>query len=224
MIPKADLTSLSLFNGASAATIDAVATHAVDVRFGTDEMIFASGSQSRGWFIVIEGRVRVVRGEGGRQHVIHTEGPGGTLGEVPLLTGEPYPATAVASEPTRCALLTRAAIDAASRESPEIGLLLSRCLAFRVKHLVERLNDRSARSVRARLVDHLLARRTAAPKATVSMGMTQHELAEELGTVREVLARELQALVKLGAISPAGSGRYRINDIELLASSVASRG
>ena len=38
---------------------------------------------AKGLFVVIEGRVRVVRETVGRGPVVHEEGPGGTLGEVP---------------------------------------------------------------------------------------------------------------------------------------------
>src|SRR5207249_11137692 len=134
-----------------------------------------------GWFIVIDGLIRVVRGGGGRQHVIHTEGPGGTLGEVPLFTGDDHPATAIAAEPTRCALLDKKSLESAMRQSPELGFLLARRLALRVRSLVDRLDNRSARSVRSRLVGFLLGR-PATESGTISMGMTQQAVAEALGT------------------------------------------
>jgi CRP-like cAMP-binding protein len=46
------------------------------------------------------------RRERGRAHVVHEEGPGGTLGEVPLFDGGGYPATAIAQAATRCAVYT----------------------------------------------------------------------------------------------------------------------
>ena len=46
--------------------------------------------------------------------------------------------------------------------------------------------------------------------------MTQDRLAEELGTVREVVARELRALVRRGWIASLGGGRYRLIDARSL--------
>jgi biotin operon repressor len=40
--------------------------------------------------------------------------------------------------------------------------------------------------------------------------MSQAALAEELGTVREVLVRSLASLKRSGAVVLAGRGRYRI--------------
>jgi predicted transcriptional regulator len=46
----------------------------------------------------------------------------------------------------------------------------------------------------------------------VTLGGTQQEVAEELGTVREVVVRAVRALCESGAIEPAGRGRYRVRD------------
>jgi predicted transcriptional regulator len=42
--------------------------------------------------------------------------------------------------------------------------------------------------------------------------MTQQSLAEELGTVREVVARKLRDVCRRGLIESVGGGRYRIVD------------
>src|SRR5262249_10229999 len=152
--------------------------------------------------------------DGARQHVVHTEGPGGTLGEVPLVSGGTHPATAIAAEPTACALFSRASLEAAIGEAPPIAFILAQRLAERGRLLGHRLDDRSARSVQSRLIEFLLAR----PKqrSSISLGMTQQALAEELGTVREVVSREMRALVKRGWIESLGGGRYRIADAAAL--------
>src|SRR5579862_6151168 len=108
-----ELSALSLFADTPRAVVDALARRAIEVRFAPNEVIFLAGGRPRGWFIVLEGTVRVVRGSGGRQHVVHTEGPGGTLGEVPLFGGGTYPATVIAEVPTECLVLSLSAIEAA---------------------------------------------------------------------------------------------------------------
>src|SRR5690242_15089665 len=102
MISRETLAKLTLFRDSAPCVVEALSKRAVEVRFAPDEVIFLAGAKPRGWFVVIEGLVRVVRASGSRQHVIHTEGPGGTLGEVPLFTGGTHPATGIAAEPTRC--------------------------------------------------------------------------------------------------------------------------
>jgi CRP/FNR family transcriptional regulator len=211
MIPVDTLANLAPFTELPRAVVTALAARALDVRFDQGAVLFLAGSAPRGWYVVIEGRVRAVRGHGARQHVIHTEGPGGTMGEVPLFAGGTHPATAIAAEPTRCALFTLAALRMAMAENEAVSLMLLRRLALRTRGLVDRLDDRSARSVQARLIEFLLGRPTVGSAKTISLGMTQQALAEELGTVREVVSRELRALCRSGLLEAAGAGRYRFN-------------
>ena len=206
------LSRLAAFRDAAPGVLAALAAHAVTRRFAPDETLFRAGSAPGGLYVVLEGRVRVVRVTDGRQHVVHTEGPGGTLGEVPLFAGGTYPATAVATEPTTCALLTPAALRQAVADEPAVAFLLLGRLATRVRELVQRLDDRSTRGVTARVAEHLLARPGGASGTQVSLGMTQVALAEELGTVREVVVRALAALRRQGAITALGAGRFAIAD------------
>lgn len=216
-----ELAELPLFTGVAPEVVDALARRGVEVRFAANEVIFLAGSLPRGWFVVLDGLVRVVRGSRARQHVVHTESTGGTLAEVALVESSTHPATAIAASPTRCALFTREALEAAIAEHPSIAFLIARRLAARVRFLVERLDERSASTVDVRLVEFLLSRPQLAGSTTISLGMTQHALAEELGTVREVVARTLRALGRQGLIERAGGGRYRIRDRQALEASVA---
>ena len=210
------LATLPLFHGVSPSVVDALAKRAVEAQYPAGAVLFLDGSVPRGWYVVLEGCVRVVRGSGARQHVVHTEHRGGTLGEVPVFAGETHPATGIAAEPTRCAIFDRPSLEAAMAECPEIGFLINRRLAMRVRHLVERLDER-VRSVRSRLAEFLLDRvATSRTETSISLGMTQQALAEELGTVREVVSRELRALVSSRTVESLGGGRYRIADLDAL--------
>jgi len=219
MIHTERLAQLALFRDVPPAVLPALATRGIEVVFSANEVVFLAGSAPRGWWIVLDGKIRVVRGEGSRQHVVHTEGPGGTLGEVPLFGGGTHPATGIAAEPSRCALFTRPSLEAAIADAPAIAFLIAHRLADRVRQLVDRLDERSARSVQSRLIDFLLSR---PPQrgSCVSIGMTQQALAEELGTVREVVSREVRTLVRRGWIEPLGGGRYRLADVSSLKSAL----
>jgi len=156
--------------------------------------------------------VRVVRAPGGRQYTVHTEGPGGTLGEVPLFAGGRYPATALAAEPTLCLVLRRDALARAIAADPELAFRLLARLAERVRTVVSRLDRRTSQTVPVRLATLLLARHAEAGGAPFTLGATQAEAAEELGTVREVLVRALRTLREAGLVEAAGRARFRVRD------------
>jgi CRP-like cAMP-binding protein len=202
---------------------DTLLNHSVERRFSTGEVLWSAGDRSEGIALVLEGKVRVVRVSGGRQTVIHSGEPGATLGEVPFFTGDSYPATAVATEPTRCLFLTHAAVTEAIAVDPRLALFFLRRLSQRVQSLVERVDQNTARSVQTRLARFIQERSQGALAAArsrlnvgnspaFSLGMTQTALAEELGTVREVVVRALRELRQAGAIERTGDGKYRVAD------------
>lgn len=206
------MTDASLFSEIGTAARRELAARAVERHFAAGEVLFTAGSPARGLFVIQEGRVRVTRGGHGRPHVVHEEGPGGTLGEIPVFDEGGYPATAVAREATRCLVYAPRAIAAAMEVDPKVGWVIARGLARRVRVLLDRLDRYRARDVTARLAEVVRERQRAGRGAPFALGQTHQELAEELGTVREVVVRSLRELRRRGIIASAGRGRYRVTD------------
>ena len=182
------------------------------VVFNPEETLWHAGAEARGLHLVLEGEVRVVHTVRGRTHVVHVERAGGTLGEVPLFGGGGYPATAVAARRTTCLVLDRDALVAAIGVDPQFAFELLNRLALRLREVIARLDRATAEPVVARLADYLLQRAAASATPTFTLGCTQAELAEELGTAREVIVRLLRRLRVEGAIEPSGRGRWRVVD------------
>jgi CRP/FNR family transcriptional regulator, dissimilatory nitrate respiration regulator len=211
-----DLPGIELFRELGPSALRLVATRGVERRFTRGTRIFSRGTEPRGLMIVLSGRVRVVRESEGRGQVVHEEGVGGTLGEVPLFAGGGYPASAIAIESTRCLVLTREVVLAIVREDPRFALALLERLARRVRALVDRLDRLASHRVDARLAAFLLGRLATSRGTTFQLGMTQSELAEELGTVREVVVRELGRLRRRGVIRTHRDGRFVVLDAAAL--------
>ena len=205
------LDATPLFSGLNAAALRTLRGRSIERHFASDEVLFIAGAPSRGLFVILEGSVRVVRSRDGRQHVIHLEGPGGTLGEVPLYAGGEYPATAIAAMETRCAVVGKETLQTMMVDDPRLGWRLLEKLARRVRGLVERVDALATQDVAARLAAHILARTAAADGRDVAtLAGTQGELAEELGTVREVVVRHLRTLERDGVMRRLARGRYEI--------------
>ncbi|HEX6039462.1 Crp/Fnr family transcriptional regulator [Longimicrobium sp.] len=212
MIDPAVLHRIPLFARLNAEALRELAVRSTLRTFAADEVLWHAGTEPRGFFVIVEGRVRVVRTVRGRQHVIHVEDDGGTLGDVALFEGTTYPATAIAVRPTTCVAVTRDGLLAAIRQDPELALALLGRLAARVRHVIGRLDGLAARSVSARLAGYLLARRERAGTDVFTLGGSQTTVAEELGTVREVLGRTLRGLRDRGLIDIGANGALRIVD------------
>ena len=226
MIDVETLARTNLFDDINDAARHELATRSTLRHFTKDEVLWTAGSEPRGLFVILAGSVRVVRETAGRHSVIHTEGPNGTLGEVPLFEGTTLPATAIASEATECVCITAAALDAAIQADSGVARIFLGRLAKRVRGLVDRVERLSAHSVRRRLAAFLLERDQLAGGrgggggggGVFSLGRSQQAVAEELGTVREVLVRSLRELRESGLIDSAGRGRWSVADRDALTS------
>lgn len=188
---------------------DAFARHGTERRLRRGERVFRAGTPVAGLHLVTSGHLRIVRGAP-RAVVVHHEGPGGLLGETALFGGVSYPATAIATEPTVVRLLADSHVWQLLRDDPDAAAFFLRRLADRLLGVITRLDEINSSSVATRVLAHLQARPGAKEGRPVSLGMTQHELAEEIGTVREVIVRELRRLVASGAITARGRGMYLV--------------
>lgn len=212
------LNRLDLFSTLNAGARELILRHGITRSHGANEVLWLAGDTAQGLHIILDGSVRIMRGGAGRQHVVHAERAGATIGEVPLFDEGQYPATAITVTPTRCLFLPRDVLQAAMAADPGLAWALLARLGRRVRVLVDRLHSATLLTVRSRLAGHLLenARTSDTPRRFATLGGTQTEVAEQLGTVREVVARELARLRRKGLIAAAGRGRYEILDVAAL--------
>jgi CRP-like cAMP-binding protein len=98
--------------------------------------------------------------------------------------------------------------------SPEISSFFLARLAGRVRLLLDRVDRLATADVSTRLCAYLVEQATRTDALVVVI--TQESLAEELGTVREVVMRTLRVLRERGIIRAAGRGRIEILDLDAL--------
>jgi len=211
-----ELRALPLWSDVDDAALDALDAAGRVRAYAPDEVLWVVGSKPARLHVVLEGEVKIVRSAAGRRHVIHRGGPGATLGEVPLFSESGYPATAIAARRTRCLVVPRAELLAIVTRHPTLAAFLLEGMARRIRFLVVRLDQRTGSDVRGRLADYLLDRAAASRGEWFSLGLTQSELAEELGTAREVVVRTLRTLREGGGLESGPSARYRIVDPDRL--------
>ena len=60
-------------------------------------IIFLDGDDGNGFYVVLEGKVKVSKlSAEGKEQILHIFGPGEPFGEVPVFAGKPFPANAQA--------------------------------------------------------------------------------------------------------------------------------
>lgn len=175
-------------------------------KFHAGEAIFSEGDACAGLYVVQAGNVRIFKSSaGGREQVLTIEGPGNSIAELPVFDGGNYPASAEAV--TDCVLffLSRQDFHALCLQHPEVALKVLRIVGARLRRLVGIIEELSFTTVRHRLMA-LLVRLGKAEGArngdsiAVTLPMNNSELAAQIGTVRELVSRNLSRLQAEGLI------------------------
>ncbi len=169
------------------------------------EVIFSYGEEAKGFFLVVEGRVKIYRlSPRGRQQIIHVFGPGEVFAEVALFSGSKYPAWAEAMEPSKVLFFPREAFLRLIRERPELALNMLALLALRLRKMAALLESIALREVPERLAAYLLYLRESKGSEVFELEIPKGELAALLGTVPETLSRVLNRFSEKGLIEVSG--------------------
>ncbi len=216
------LRQLPIFGELDEVAIGRLAERCVARTVGPGHVLFTAGETCRGLYIVERGRVRIYRtSPDGKEQVLHVEGAGRPVAELPLFDGGPYPASAMTIEETRLVFLPRPDFEYLYRTHPDVAHAIIRALGARLRHLVQVTETLAFRDVAARLAMWLADRAQEGGRRTprgveITLRRTQEELSLELGTARESVSRAMKQLREKGLIESLGRNRILIPDVARL--------
>ena len=199
------LSAIPLFSSLTPAELQALAHRAVEKRFHAGEMLFWEGEPCAGIFLIAEGSVKIFKtAPSGREMMLSLERAPSTVAELPLFDGGPYPASVRAEEPALCYFLNKADFQSVCREFPDVALKVLAVVGHRLRHLVLMVESITFGSVTQRLARLLLDASRQAGAGEFPLPMTHQEIASRLGTVREVVSRNLARFRAEGLIRMEG--------------------
>lgn len=204
---SAILKGAPLFAALTDAEIESLATRAVVRSYAAGESLFSEGDPCAGLYLIASGRVRIYKASpSGREQVLAVEGPGTSIAELPVFDGGNYPASAAALQPTDLLFVSRKDFRNVCLERPEVALKVLQVVGGRLRRLVGIIEELSFTTVRHRLISWLLrqAKTQGDRGPVVLLSSSQQELASQIGTVRELVSRNLARLQAQGFISIGG--------------------
>lgn len=223
----ATLQATPLFSALDATEIAALAERAVIRRYSAGEVLFSEGEPCAGLYVVSSGRVRIFKtSPGGREQVLTIEGPGSSIAELPVFDGGSYPASAGALDDAQLLYVSRHDFRACCLEHPEVALKVLQVVGARLRRLVGIIEELSFTTVRHRLIAWLLREAQAHGQPGKSgthfeLRVSHQELATHIGTVRELVSRNMARLQAQGLIQITGREIAIVNQ-EGLESELAS--
>ena len=211
------IARVPLFEGLPPEQIEDLAMIVTDQTFGKGEAIFSEGEDADGFYVVITGRVKIFKlSADGKEQILHFFGPGEPFGEVPVFTGQHFPASAEVMEESRVFFFPRKSFVDLIKRTPSLALNMLAILSKRLRRFAALIDDLSLKEVPGRLAAYLLYLSDQNRGAKVlELAVTKAQLASLLGTIPETLSRILGKLSSQGLIESDGH-RLRIMDREAL--------
>ena len=218
------LGRIPLFAGLTEGELQALAGRAVERRFAAGEMLFWEGEPCSGIFLIVEGSVKIFKTSvGGREMMLALETAPATVAELPLFDGGPYPASVRAVEDVVALFVNKSDFQQVCRHYPDVALKVLAVVGGRLRHLVMIVESITFGSVTQRLARLLLDSGKQAGTSEFEFPITHQELASRLGTVREVVSRNLARFRAEGLIRIQGR-HLAILDPEGLAREAEAQG
>lgn len=202
---KERLARVPFFQGLTPEELEPLAARMVERRYQAGQMLFAEGDPCEGIYLILEGTVKIFKtSPAGREITLAVETAPSSVAEVPLFDGGPYPASVVALEEVTSGFIHSRDFRQACRQHPELALKMLAAVGRRLRQLVALIEAVTFGSVRQRLASLLLEFGEQAGAATFTLPATHQELASRLGTVREVVSRNLSRFQFEGLIRLSG--------------------
>jgi CRP-like cAMP-binding protein len=210
------LSQIALFAALSEAEVRVLAQRAVERRFSPDEMLFWEGEPCAGVFLIIEGSVKIFRiSPAGRELMLAIETAPSSVAELPLFDGGPYPASVRAVGPVVSLFINKNDFQQVCLQYPDVALKVLAVVGKRLRHLVGLVESMTFGSVTQRLAKLLLEASKGSTAETFDLTITHQELASRLGTVREVVSRNLARFRADGVIRMQGHQVQILNRAKL---------
>lgn len=204
------LAKVPIFSGLTESELAFLTQHAVPRRYAAGELVFGEGEPCTGLYVVESGNVRIFKSSAsGREQVLGIEGPGSSVAELPVFDGGNYPASVAAIDDATLLFVSKQDFQSLVLTHPQVALKVLRVVGARLRRLVGIIEELSFTTVRHRLASFLLRLAQSGGKPTsegieVLLPASNQELASQIGTVRELVSRNLSRFQAEGVLKIEG--------------------
>lgn len=215
-----NLCTIPLFSSLAPDKGEQLAKECIWKEYEANELVIDIDEETSDVRFVISGLVRIIsRLSIGKEVILGEMGPGDFFGEHAAIDGETRSANVTTLYKSKLCIIPRNTFLKLIMLSPEVNLDVMKVLTKRIRTLNMRLAEQSFLQAKHRIHAELL--RLSKPRLghegqrSISPPPTQRELADRIGTRREVVSRELNALHKEGIFEKTKGALVIKNVVEL---------
>ena len=176
------------------------------------EVIFREGDPADRIHFVHIGRVKIVKAAGGRDVIIEILGPGEPVGAVAVFEKRPFPASAVALEPSGLLSIPEREFFALLEQRPQMMRAVLAGLTYRLMMVNKRLADMTGSAdARASRLFLTLADRVGTRRDSglfIPLPLSRQEIADLIGTTLETAIRLMSRWQKDEIVSTEKGGFF----------------
>lgn len=180
-----------LFRGLPENQLREMEAITVEKRLKKGDLIFSEGDDGHGFFLVVSGQIKIFKSSAdGKEQILHILGPGEPFGEVPVFSGQQFPASAEAIRDSRLIFFPRAAFVDLITANPSLALNMLAVLSMRLRQFTVQIENLSLKEVPGRLATYLVyLAQEQGSEDVVTLNISKGQLASLLGTIPETLSR-----------------------------------
>ena len=216
------LACVEPFTAARPAELELLGRNTTRLRKTPGSVLSSEGQAPDGFYIVLRGRVNLLRAaDGGRDLILAALGPGEVFGEACAFGNVMMSTTAVAAVQSELLRISPEALVDHLRREPETVLRLMRLQSDKLREVEAVASglalcdvEERLRRTLARLVRRQGRRGPASTGWILAPVPTQSELARMVGSCRETVSRTLSAMARSGLVT--ASGRRMVLDDRLV--------
>lgn len=206
------LASIEPFVGTRPEELDSLARAVIRSRKPSGSMLLREGLPPDGLYVVLRGRVNLVRAvDGGRDIILSSLGPGEVFGEACAIEGEGASTTAIAAVASDVARIPAEVLTSHLRREPTTMVRMMKLMSRKLRDVESVASGLALCDVEERLRQTLarLAKRqgrhSPADEGWILAPVpTQSELARMVGSCRETVSRTLSSMARSGMLSSSG--------------------
>jgi CRP/FNR family cyclic AMP-dependent transcriptional regulator len=182
--------------------LDAIAPHGSTRSFAANAILINEGDTTDSLYILLSGRVKVyASSEDGRELVLAEYGPGEYFGELSI-DGEKRSASIKALEACSCRVVQGSELRQFLADHPDFAMHLTRKLIRMVRRLTGQARSIALQDVYGRMVRVLTElSEPAGEERVLRHKLTQQDIADRIGSSREMVNRVMKELTAGGYIA-----------------------
>jgi len=200
------ISKTPLFQNLSEDDLKKIRRISVDKFFNKGQTVFSEGDEGIGFYVVAAGKVKIYKVSlEGKEQILHIYGPGNPFGEVPVFSGENFPANAQTLLKSHLLFFPRSAFTDLISRNPSLCLNMLAVLSMRLRQFTIQVENLSLKEVPGRLASYLLYLvKEQESEDGVSLPISKGQLASLLGTIPETLSRILARMSDSRLIDVSG--------------------